>query len=121
MIFSCVQDDSLQLNRVECDTFRSKKAAGEGGNSFTFRFCTNLNSGFTSHIGEPQRKVGKVIIELLASGHEFLGTKAFLVHTVRTTLAGNADQSTKILLEMMDGTPHIFQRRPWTPHAMDVG
>lgn len=57
VILSCVQDDSLRFNRLERDSFRSK-----GGKiSLTFRLCTNLNSGFTSHIGELQMKVGKAL------------------------------------------------------------
>lgn len=34
VILRCVQDDSLRLNRLECDALRSKG----GGNSFTFHF-----------------------------------------------------------------------------------
>lgn len=36
-----------------------------GGNSFTFHLCTNFDSGFTSHIGELQIKVGKVLSNAL--------------------------------------------------------
>lgn len=78
VILRCAQDDSLRLNGLECDALRSKR----GG---VVLLSVLYKSQFRFYIPHwwTASKSWQGVRDRLAPEHEFLGTKAFLVHTVR--------------------------------------